>query len=542
MRKLLVLVLMLLVLGSGTWLGAAWLIGEKTEQLVRQSLKPEGAERSKESRYPAHTLVEYQRTLLGAKAITRMDVRGTPLDNWLDELQFTHEIEHGPLLWDGKFDFSAVRNFEYEKLLLLLSRWHSQPDLSTLDDELKSQVLQVFASQPPLIISGTVDYEQKIAYQANIPAFKTTTPEDEQVQFSGLHLSGQFRAEKDEKQIAEINIDGLEFINDEASLIFPSLHLEAQLDANESGQQITFSANEVKLYRVTEADPVIFALQGESGYRSHNDDGLQGGFQLRLNGFRGIQYPLKTVDVDLQFKGINAAGLHQVNVLQTRLQDIQAQLGWNAEDIELPEARRQQMQLELALNETVSALLDVVFTKMLQKNQSQLQYLVDIDTESGRFEQQADLVYIGSERRIILDDLVSYGWEDWLQLMRGEIKLDMAKAMLPDTLHFLLFYPLEQRALQDENEHYRMDLRLTGYDAELNGRVLAYEDLSNKFTPPMPGEAEENTPEIPAEILAMIEAQGLSNEVIQELEASDDVSADALEMLRQLKVMNEQLQ
>ena len=105
-----------------------------------------------------------------------------------------------------------------------------------------------------------------------------------------------------------------------------------------------------------------------------------------------------------------------------------------------------------------------------------------------------------------------------------------------------LFWKLQKQALIEEGGEYRMDLRLTGYDAELNGKVYPYERLAEKITPALPALFQRTSTSVSPDIMSRIETQGLSDEVLQELADEQGVSVETLELLQQLKEMNEELQ
>ncbi|MEZ5448442.1 MAG: hypothetical protein R3E89_05335 [Thiolinea sp.] len=106
----------------------------------------------------------------------------------------------------------------------------------------------------------------------------------------------------------------------------------------------------------------------------------------------------------------------------------------------------------------------------------------------------------------------------------------------------LLAYPLQKKAFVEQGERYQLELKLQGEQAELNGVPVDFADLPGKFFPQMPAIDEQTSMDIPPDILRQIEANGFTDEIMQQLEESDDVSAETLHLLRQLHQMSKGLQ
>jgi hypothetical protein len=219
------------------------------------------------------------------------------------------------------------------------------------------------------------------------------------------------------------------------------------------------------------------------------------------------------------------------------MQDLQAQLGWQEDDVELPEGRRQLFQLNVQLREAADQLLSVLFQQALQAGQSTLKSRLTLQTANGRIAGMTDLSYAGSKHPVVLDDLMQARLPDWLAFLRGDIEWSMAQSALPSEWAFFLSYPVQQRGLVETDGEYRMKLRLLDNDAELNGRVVEYSELPERFLPPLA----ETQDDVPDDVWRIVEEQGFSDEVLRTLEQRDDVSPETLELFRQLQATTEAL-
>lgn len=538
MKKQMTRITLVLGFAALVWILLTWFIGFKTEQQVRQMLDNGGLAKAN------HTLLDYQRSLFSAQAITRLDVRNTPLGTWTDELRFRHIIKHGPLMWrpasaEDVAEFPAAQ----KSLLTALSQWRTQLDLSAIDQEERRLLKVLFANQVPLQAESVIDYSGMVGYQASLATLQGVTGLDKHFGLAGLQLAGQLDPKLKQPQAINIRAGKLQISNEDSQLLLPELKLTLHLNemTQKPERRLGFMADEVVL-QIAETDETIrFKLRGETAYRTDNN-AVNGSLQLTLDDFSAARYPLNELTFNADFSGINALGLQWVNQLQQRLQDAQAQQDWYEEDIEVPESRRAIRQLGVESEAIANELLQALFYKMLQRDQSRLIYTLNIATELGDLQQKADLTYAGTERRMALNKVMNYGMADWLTLVRGEVQFAMDQSMLPVEFKPMINYPLQKQALLAEDEQYRMQLRLTGYDAELNGKVYAYDSLAGKITPKLSTLFQRTSAAVSPDIMSRIETQGLNDEVLKALAQEESVSAETLELLMQLKEMNEKLQ
>nr|CAA6830164.1 MAG: Unknown protein [uncultured Thiotrichaceae bacterium] len=512
MKKLLLTTAVLILLLMAAWLGASWFVGLQTEKQVRQYLDSTGAQ---------HVLVDYQRSLFSAQLTTRLDVSQTPLGQWVDSLPLVHKVMHGPLLL-------AI------KPKVGLSQWQSSLDRSELDEHVNQLVDAAFSLKAPFQINIEVGFDQVANYQLNVSPLQMESYEND-LNFSlgDLNLSGRLSLDAQQAE----SLAGFEMIsrqltvgNEGMAISLPALVFSKsgvaaidKIEIEAAGISVSFP-NDPALIR--------FNLAGQTIIENKGDD-LQGGMNLTLNQFSGMNYPLNEIDFKLDFSGIYQPALPEVNRLQNRMQDIKAQLNWGEEELELPEARRQQEQLGFELRDVANQLLAVVSKQVLKVDKTLLDYDLKLDTAEGVISNNAALIYAGRDKPVVLDDLVDHGFQGLIRLVRGNITLDVAQAALPAEFDGLLSYPLEQKGLVKSGDDYSMDLRLLKSDMELNGRVIGYDELWDKFLPP--SVMTNDTHQVPADVWVLIENQGLSVNLIEQLELRDDISAETMGMLRQLQ-------
>ena len=522
MKKLLLATAILVFLLIAVWLGASWFIGLQTEKQVRQYLQATDGQ---------HVLIDYQRSLLHSRVVTRLNVSQTPLGQWVGDLPLVHDVMHGPIIWQ-----SEPRPG--------LSHWKTRLDQGALDASVSELVDMTFASKPPFLAETTVDFDQVATYRIQMPPSQAESDE-ENLSFAldGLQLSGQWAAQDADTSQAvlpvtfEMTTGPLALGNDEIMISLPSLSV-SKADSGVA-DEVTAQAAGVSVSFPGEPEPMLFNFAGSTATEVDGND-LQGNIKLSLDQFSGLTYPLKQLDLKLDFSGISQPALVEINRLQNRMQDIEAQLDPGDEAMDLPEARRQLTQLDIELRDVADQLLAVLFKKALQADKTQLNYELNVVTDQGRIVKTAKLRYAGSDKPVVLDDLVETGVSGLIRFIRGDITLKMAEAALPAELGMLLAYPLERKGLIESEGEYRMALRLLKNDMELNGRVIEYGELWGKFLPPSMM-AEDNS-RIPPDVWDQVETQGLSDELIRELELRDDISAESLEIFKQLQEASQVLQ
>ncbi len=169
------------------------------------------------------------------------------------------------------------------------------------------------------------------------------------------------------------------------------------------------------------------------------------------------------------------------------------------------------------------------------------------ESPKGKLNASIDLTYTGKEPPKLME-MVSYGPNDWAKMMKGKILLDADKAILPEGTDMMVAPLAEQGLLKQEGEKITAQLELAGENAVLNGKQMPFADLLQLLAPNMGGGMTEeggdmsgsaNDMGIPEDLMQRIQDEGLTPEIMQMLEESDDVPPETLEMFKQLQQMQQ---
>ncbi|MEZ5448441.1 MAG: DUF945 family protein [Thiolinea sp.] len=381
--------IILLVVVLAAWAGAGWWIGQQTEQALRQQLTQFN---------PAQTLVSYERSLLGARAVTRLQVSNVLLKRWLDEVQLVHDIRHGPLIWGGKPVFAFVQ-------------WTTRVDQDSLDAETRTALAAAFNDQEPLLAEGTVGFDRQVHIDAQVHPLELALEDSgARLKLDGLEINAQLDPASQRGPL-QITGGAVEWSDPDMSITAPALQLEGELgNAGELAGMGRFQLKTrdlaVRVAGATEAMMADIDLQVDASQQAGN---LQGKLQLLLDKVRGNPAGIRQFDLALDYAGFNAGGLQILAGLQSRIQELQAQLDWGEDDTELPEGRQQQMQLMMQVQEASARLLETLFNQVLVADQSRVQANSKLTLEQGVVDARADLNYHGTGKPVNFDDLLLQG-------------------------------------------------------------------------------------------------------------------------------------
>lgn len=532
MKKLGVVIAALLVVGGVAWLGATWYVGQETEKIVRAQI--EQANQHSAGQGIRQELVSYERSLLGAKAVTRMLVSDPLLAPWLNQAQFDHQIKHGPLLFANGLSFGV-------------SHWSTRLATASLPAESKTFVEQAFAGKEPFTAETTISFDKVVHTAASFNPMDLRLEEGSTtVKWAGANLTSDISVTEKSGPFT-FKAQTFELRDNNASFTLPSMDVQGRIGPVVGGvAEFTAKLPEISMLVAGETQPIKMDLSVDS-VASEQNGALQGKGSFHLTNIQGKNQqgnpiPVKQVDVKVDYAGFKLEGLKEIQALQAKLQTVQEQMQVDEAATELPEGQKQQQQLAQQAQQLTEELLDLILNKVLQAGQSKLRYDLSLGLDQGKIAGVADLTYAGSQQPLKLNDLILYGPQDWGRLVTGSIDLSADKAALPTDLGALMGYALEQKAILEANNQYKLQLKLLGETAELNGSPISFAELPAKFFPQMPSLNENADLGLPADLMQQIEEQGLTPEIMQQLEESDDVPKETLEMLKQLQQMNGQVQ
>lgn len=526
MKKLAVVVAAVLAVGGAAWLGTTWFVGKETESIVRAQI--EQANQQSAGRGISQELVSYERSLLGAKAVTRLLVTEPIIAQWLNNAQFTHTIKHGPLLVSG----GGVG----------ISHWESHLDTASLPEQAKAFVDKAFAGKEAMVVNTKVGFDKVMHTEMMLNPMDVNLDAGSALKFAGADLSADISVEEKSGPFT-LKAGAFEVRDPNTTFTVPSIEADGKAGPIAGGlETFNLKAPGISILAAGKTEPVKMDVAMQSTTTEQNGS-LQGNGSFQVANIQGApEVQVTQADLKVDYAGFKLEGLKDIQALQAKLQSLQERMQVDEAATELPEGQKQQQQLAQEAQQITEDLLDVIMNKVLQAGQSKLRYDMTLTLAKGKVAGIADLTYAGSDKPLKLNDLMLYGPQDWGRLVKGSLDLSADKTAVAEDMGMLLAAPLQQKAIVEENGQYKLQLKLLGESAELNGVPVQFADLPAKFFPQMPsvGADAASNLGIPPDLMKQIEEQGMTPEIMQQLEESDDVPKETLEMLKQLQQMNGQ--
>ncbi|TXH71207.1 MAG: DUF945 family protein [Thiothrix sp.] len=528
MKKLGVVIAALLAVGGAAWLGATWYVGQETEKIVRAQI--EQANKNSAAQGISQELVSYERSLMGAQAVTRLLVKEPLMSQWLNNAQFTHKIQHGPLLLTSGGGLGV-------------SHWETRLDTASLPAESKAFVEKAFGGKEAFVADTRIGFDKVMHSTMSLNPMDVSLDDNgAKLKFAGATLTADIAAEQNAGPFS-LKADAFEVRDANTTFTIPSVEAEGKVGPIAGGlESFNLKAPSISILAAGKTEPVKLDVSAQSTTSEQNGS-IQGNGSFQIANIQGApEIQIKQADLKVDYAGFKLEGLKEIQALQAKMQSLQEQMQVDEAATELPEGQKQQQQIAQELQQATEQLLDIVLNKVLQPGQSKLRYDLSLTLDKGKVSGLADLTYAGSDKPLTLNDLMLYGPQDWGRLVKGSLNLTADKAAVPEDMGMLLASPLEQKAIVEVNNQYKLDLKLLGDSAELNGEPIQFADLPAKFFPQMPSMPQNAASDlgIPADLMKQIEEQGMTPEIMQQLEESDDVPKETLEMLKQLQQMNGQ--
>lgn len=524
MKKIFYFVLFVVVLVV-LWAVASVLIGNKTETVLQQQLQQANTLTATDG--IQQELVSYDKSFFGATAVTRLKVDTVGLDVF-DEVQFIHRIKNGPVLF-------------HDGVQLAASHWQSELDLSSLDEASRDAVQTAFAGKTPVQIDTVLNLDETADYQGVINPLNWESDAGGVIRLAEATFNGSHDLTVNGGPFA-LNVTQLELRDSELRLAIPALQAQGSASAQLDQLQGDFNleASQVSILPAGMTDAISFNVALNSKAEVVGAF-LQGDLELAVTEMQQVPR-VQTINWKMQYEGINADGMKAVNRLQAKMHNLEQQLLFNQdEQIELPEGQTQGMALLTEIQQVAGELVDTVFNQALQADKSQLIQALTVSGEQGQLQADATLRYAGTDQTMSLDRLMFFEAKDWGALVRGTVNVVADKALLGDEAAVLLGTALAQGGITEADKAYQMALNLLGEQVEINGKTVPFAALPSKFLPQMPALAPREGIDVPDDIMEQIEQQGLTPEIMQQLEESDDVSPETLKLLKQLQQMQSQL-
>ena len=132
-------------------------------------------------------------------------------------------------------------------------------------------------------------------------------------------------------------------------------------------------------------------------------------------------------------------------------------------------------------------------------------------------------------------------------MVKGKLLVNLDKGILPAGTEMMLLPAVEQGFLVQNGDKYNSELTLAGDSVTLNGKPVPLDGLAQLVAPGAgmstgaagmgAGGADPADMGIPDDLMQKIQQEGLTPEVMQLLEESDDVPRETVDMMKQLQQM-----
>ncbi|WML90339.1 DUF945 family protein [Thiothrix lacustris] len=506
------------------WGGSSWYVGQQTEASLKQFIEQQN-EASAQSGIKQE-LVSYEKTAFGAKAVTKLIAGGE-----FGEIQFINDISNGPLLLGGS---SAVQ--------LGSARIDTQLDMAALDEAKRQWLTTAFEGKAPLEGHTVIGFGGGVSYDFSTNPLKLdedgTTAVVESVTLSGTSaadMTGDISLRAGKIEVKEAT----------TQFTMPSLQLDGDITGMIGGQALGkfyMKAPGVSILAEGTTVPMSFdlALQSDS---SIADNAVSGKVAIQAANIQGVNDAVSKVDYTMDIHDMDVAGLEEIGKLQAELQSAQNQMVWSADATETPEGQQKQQELMTKLTETGGKIVDTLFGKVLKTDKSRVHTTLLAESPKGKLNADIDLTYVGKEAPDMMA-LASYNANDWAKMLKGKIMLDADKGLLPAGTEMMLTPLAEQGLIKLEGEKIKSNIDLAGDNVTLNGKQMSFDELLKMLVPPGIDDAMTDGSEdmgIPEDLMKKIEVEGITPEIIQLLEESDDVPKETVELMKQLQQMQQQM-
>ena len=527
MKKLLLSVPV--VLGV-VWAGTSWYVGQQTESVLQQFI-----DRQNEQTAPqgiTQEIVSYERGTFGAKAITKLKMATPPLNELVGEIQFVNEITNGPVFFGGG---SPVQ--------FGMSRIDSHLDMESLDEEKRQWLQAAFAGKQPIESQAVVSFSGNSDYHVTVNPMKTDQ-DGVTLVMEGAELSGTSTADMTGKFNAHLG--KLEVKDASSAFTMPSMDIVGDIAGMVAGQAVgsfDMRAPQVSVLAEGATEPFVFdaSIKTDSDVK---DEAVDGKLNLVMNNIQGANDALSKLDYTIEFQGLNIEGLKTINQLEVEMANMQSQMDWNSEAMETPEGQQKMQELMTAISQKSEQLVDAIFSKLLKSDKSRMHHVLMAESPKGKANADIDLTYTGQGSPGMME-LVSYGPNDWAKMMKGKVVLDIDQTMLPEGFDMLVMPYMEQGLVAQDGDKLKTSIELGGENVTLNGTQMSFADLVQILAPGGSSMMEEGGDAelgIPEDLMQKIQEEGLTPEVMELLEESDDVPRETVEMFKQLQQIQQNVQ
>jgi uncharacterized protein YdgA (DUF945 family) len=515
------------------WGASSWYIGQQTESSLRNYIEQNN--KATVNQGVKQELVSYEKTLFGAKAVTKLNIDEPPFNKLAGNIQFINEVHNGPVFFDGG---SPVQFGS--------SRITTHLDMDALDKEQRQWLETAFAGKPPLEGQSVIGFGGGVTYDFSVNPMKMAQDGSTFV-MDGATLSGT--ADADMTGPVKLHVSKLDIKDATSQFTLPSVDVDGNITGLVGDQALgTFDikAPQVSVLAEGATEPFVFDMAIQSASDVKNAD-LEGKIALQMDNVKGANDALSKLQYSMDFKGLGSEGVKEISKVQAEMQNAISQTSWNADAMETPEGQQKQQELMDKVNKSSEQIIAALFGKVLKTDKSRIHSVLMAESPKGKLNADIDLTYTGKAAPAMME-LASYGANDWAKMMKGTVKLDADKALLPAGMDMLATPYIQQGLLTQDGAKFKSDVILAGENVTLNGKQMLFADLVKLLAPDMGGMPGADTPNskndaanigIPEDLMKQIQEKGLTPETMQLLEESDDVSPETVEMLKNLQQLQQ---
>ncbi len=518
MKKLFGTLILLTILIAVIWSGTTWFLSQETENQIKQYINNNNATNNGVT----IELLDYKNTSFrNAQAILKITTGSPFIDNILSNAKIITKITHGPV-------FLTETGLEFG-----VSKSVSQIDLDALDENTAIVIAELFSNKTPIIAENFIGFDQKAHYTIKISPLSQAG--EANFDIDGLTLSGT-QSMQNNTGTAKLAIGEMHLQDKNLELIIPSVTADLNITGFIGSQMLgssKVSAPEIKL-KPTTGDAITFDLSATSNSEQQGDE-VNGTLQLQAENIVEPSHTIKQASYHANYQGLSATGLQAVSQIEAKINNLQNQLMWNADATQTPEGQEKMMSLIQQLQDTSKEMIKVIFDKVLIAQKTQFNQVIKLLGDRGNTTLDSKLIYTGNEQKTIdIDSLLLGDVSGLLNFITGTIDLNIDKAMLPDQMKMLLTMMTPEGMLKDENNKLILNASFADGKITLNGETMTPEELIAKFAPEPQANTEPSL-QLPGDIQKRIEEEGLTPEIIQIIEESEDISPEIKQQLKGLQ-------
>lgn len=313
---------------------------------------------------------------------------------------------------------------------------------------------------------------------------------------------------------------------------------------------VDIKAPQVAIQTAGLPEPATFDASIQTDTQQQNND-VNSKLALKADNIniKGLPNSLTSASYTVNMQGLNVAGLEEIGKIQGELQNLQSQIDWNAEAMETPDGQKKQQEIIAQMGQISEKLLNTIFAKVLQSDKTQVHQALNLVNQKGKINADVNVTYTGKQAPK-LAEIASFTPNDWAQLMKANVAIQADKAALPEAAMMFTGALTGQGLLKDEPNQFKLDLKTEGDKVNLNGKEMTVNEFLAQVAPNM-GAPSATMPDssalggedmgLPDDLMKKMQEQGLTPEVMQLIEESDDVPAETKETLKQLQTLQEDL-